>query len=198
MPSLAGMTWLRLEQEHSLTYPLKEEGDAGTPTIFTEGFPTANGLGKFVPAQFTHADELTDEHYPLIFTTGRQLEHWHTGTMTRKTRILDPQCGEAIGPGLPVSPGVQHMKTPEPVISIHSSDLEKYKIEAGDMVSIKSRRGEITATARQDNGVQQGTLFMAFCYQEAAANLVTNEALDPIAKIPEFKYCAVKLNRVSQ
>jgi len=179
MPSLAGMTWLRLEQEHSLTYPLKEEGDAGTPTIFTEGFPTANGLGKFVPAQFTHADELTDEHYPLIFTTGRQLEHWHTGTMTRKTRILDAL-------------------EPEPVISIHSSDLEKYKIEAGDMVSIKSRRGEITATARQDNGVQQGTLFMAFCYQEAAANLVTNEALDPIAKIPEFKYCAVKLNRVSQ
>ena len=177
MPSLAGMTWHRLEQEHSLTYPLKQEADPGTATIFKGGFPTASGRGKFVAAQYTHADELTDENFPLVFTTGRQLEHWHTGTMTRRTRVLDAL-------------------EPEPVFSINSQDLIKYKIADGEFVEIESRRGKIKATARTDDGVQQGTLFMAFCYHEAAANLVTNEALDPIAKIPEFKYCAVKLNSV--
>ncbi len=174
MPSLAGMTWKRLEQEHSLTYPLKYEGDSGTTTIFKDGFPTKNGRGKFVPAQYIHADELTDENYPLIFTTGRQLEHWHTGTMTRRTKVLD-------------------ILEPNPVITIHPDDLEKYNISVGEKVKIESRRGKIVAIARRDDGIQRGSLFMAFCYNEAAANLITNEALDPVAKIPEFKYCAVRL-----
>jgi len=177
MPSLAGMTWERLDQEHSLTYPLKQEGDSGTPTIFTNGFPTANGRGKFVAAEYIHADELTDTEYPLIFTTGRQLEHWHTGTMTRRATVLDAL-------------------EPNPVVSIHPNDLVKYNISAGGNIMIESRRGVITAIARRDDGVQSGTLFMAFCYHEAAANLVTNEALDPVAKIPEYKYCAVKLKSV--
>ncbi len=179
MPSLAGMTWDRLNSEHSLTYPLKNEGDAGTPTIFLNGFPTGNGRGQFVAASYTHADELTDKDYPLIFTTGRQLEHWHTGSMTRRATVLNAL-------------------EPEPVISIHPHDLLSYGIQPGERVNIESRRGTITATARRDDGVQSGTLFMAFCYNEAAANLVTNEALDPVAKIPEYKYCAVRINRKNQ
>ncbi len=179
MPSLAGMTWDRLDKEHSLTYPLTHEGDSGTPTIFINGFPTANGRGKFVAAEYTHADELIDQDYPLIFTTGRQLEHWHTGSMTRRATVLDAL-------------------EPEPVISIHPEDCQKYNIKAGELMNVESRRGKITAIARSDDGIQKGSLFMAFCYHEAAANLVTNEALDPVAKIPEFKYCAVRISPRSE
>jgi len=174
MPSLAGMTWERLEQEGSLTYPLQNEGDPGQGTIFVGGFPTSSGRGKFVPAQYTQADELPNQDFPLVFTTGRQLEHWHTGSMTRHASVLDAL-------------------EPEPVVCIHPDDLNKLNIKAGDKIKIVSRRGEIMALARQDMGTQPGTLFMAFCYADAAANLITNEALDPFAKIPEFKYCAVKV-----
>jgi formate dehydrogenase major subunit len=173
MTSIAGMTWERLEKEDSLTYPLEKEGDPGQPVIFTDGFPTPSGKGKFVPAHFIHADELPDDEYPLIFITGRQLEHWHTGSMTRHSTTLD-----AI--------------EPDPVLSAHPNDLAKMNIEPGGLITIESRRGKITAYARSELGIQEGSLFMAFCYNEASANLITNEALDPAAKIPEFKFCAVK------
>ncbi|MEN8260431.1 MAG: formate dehydrogenase subunit alpha [Pseudomonadota bacterium] len=172
MSSIAGMTWARLETEDSLTYPLENEGDPGKPVIFTDGFPTGSGKGKFVPASYTHADELPDEKYPLIFITGRQLEHWHTGSMTRHATMLD-----AI--------------EPDPVVSIHPKDLDRLGAAPGDLVTLESRRGKITAYARADIDIQEGSLFMAFCYNEAAANLLTNEALDPFGKIPEFKFCAV-------
>ncbi len=173
MTSIAGMTWDRLEQQDSLTYPLENIGDPGQPIIFTDGFPTETGKGKFVPAEYIHADEMPDEEYPLIFITGRQLEHWHTGSMTRHSATLD-----AI--------------EPDPVVTVHPEDLQKMGIEPGGLITIESRRGKLTAYARADLGVQKGCLFMAFCYNEASANLLTNEALDPAAKIPEFKFCAVK------
>ena len=173
MTSIAGMTWDRLENEDSLTYPLENVDDPGEPIIFTNGFPTETGRGKFVPAEFIHADELPDQEYPLIFITGRQLEHWHTGSMTRNSKTLD-----AI--------------EPDPVVSIHPEDLKKLSIEPGGLITIESRRGKITAYARSEHGIQKGSLFMAFCYNEASANLITNEALDPSAKIPEFKFCAIK------
>jgi len=173
MNSIAGMTWDRLEAEDSLTYPLSNEGDAGEPIIFIDDFPTETGRGKFVPAEYIHADELPDEEYPLIFITGRQLEHWHTGSMTRHSSTLD-----AI--------------EPDPVVSLHPENLAALQIEAGELITIESRRGKITAFARADIGIQKGSMFMAFCYNEASANLITNEALDPSAKIPEFKFCAVK------
>ncbi len=173
MPSIAGMTWDRIETEDSLTYPLENVGDPGEPVIFTDGFPTESGKGRFVPASYIHADEMPDDEYPLIFITGRQLEHWHTGSMTRHSPTLD-----AI--------------EPDPVIMVHPEDIIKLGIEAGDILTIESRRGKITAFARADIGIQRGSLFMAFCYNEASANLITNEALDPSAKIPEFKFCAVK------
>jgi formate dehydrogenase major subunit len=173
-PSMGGMTWERLEREESLTYPLREPGDPGEPVIFQDAFPTDDQRGRFVPVDYLKADELPDRDFPIVFTTGRQLEHWHTGSMTRRAPILD-----AI--------------EPIPVINIHPRDLESAGIPAGGRVRLESRRGALEATARIDAGVQPGTVFMAFCYQEAAANLLTNPALDPFGKIPEFKFCAVRL-----
>jgi formate dehydrogenase major subunit len=173
MDSIAGMTWERLEHEDSLTYPLEQEGDPGQPIIFTDGFPTVTGRGKFVPASYTQADELPDEHFPFIFITGRQLEHWHTGSMTRHSETLNAL-------------------EPDPVVSIHPEDLVKLGIRAGEIITLESRRGKLSAYARAEMSIQKGTIFMAFCYNEASANLLTNEALDPAAKIPEFKFCAIK------
>ncbi len=174
MPSLAGMTWQRLLDENSLTYPLKNEGEDGQETLFINGFPTATGRAKFVAATYLQADELPDKEYPLVFTTGRQLEHWHTGTMTRNASVLDKL-------------------EPDPIACMHPDDLKNLAINAGGQVKIKSRRGELVAYTRRDKGILPGTIFMAFCYSEAAANLLTNEVLDPFAKIPEFKYCAVNV-----
>jgi formate dehydrogenase major subunit len=173
-PSIAGMTWERLEREDSLIYPLENESDPGKPVIFKEGFPTKTGKGRFVPAEYIKAAELPDNDYPFIFITGRQLEHWHTGSMTRHARVLD-----AI--------------EPEPVINIHPRDLDAIGAKPGDMIKVKSRRGKVAARARTDPGMQPGSIFMAFCYHEAAANLLTTEVLDPYGKIPEFKFCAVRV-----
>lgn len=173
MPSIAGISWERLENTHSVTYPCTTEDDPGQPVIFIERFPTRDGRAHLVPAPFTQADELPDNEYPLVLITGRQLEHWHTGAMTRRATILD-----AI--------------EPEPVASLHRADLDALGVAPGESVRIQSRRGSITAIARQDDGLQPGQVFLPFCYREAAANLLTNEALDPYAKIPEFKFCAVR------
>ena len=176
MPSVAGVTWERLRAEHSVTYPCEQEGDPGEGVIFRERFPTADGLGRFVPAEFSPADELPDKEYPLALITGRELEHWHTGAMTRRAKVLD---------ALEPSPGVY----------AHPEDLRQMGVEAGDMVTVSSRRGRISLRARADWGSPRGALFIPFCYYEAAANLLTNPKLDPWGKIPEFKYCAVRLER---
>jgi formate dehydrogenase major subunit len=175
-PSMAGITWERLESEGSCTYPLEHEGDPGEPIIFIENFPRAGGRGLFYPAAYTHADEMPDTEYPFVFTTGRQLEHWHTGSMTRRASVLDAL-------------------EPDPVVSVHPDDLTELGTEPGGVITLQSRRGTITAYARADRGMQRGVLFMPFVYNEAAANLLTNDAIDPFGKIPEFKFCAVKLSR---
>ncbi len=174
MDSIAGIDWERLEKDHSVTYPCTEKNDPGQPVIFTERFPTASGRGKFVPAKLTNADELPDGEYPYIFITGRQLEHWHTGAMTRRASVLNAL-------------------EPAPVASIHPDDLKKIKVPPGGTVRLSSRRGMIECCARADDGLTPGQVFMPFCYREAAANLLTNEALDPYGKIPEFKFCALKI-----
>jgi formate dehydrogenase major subunit len=174
IPSVAGITWDRLEREHSVTYPCVKESDPGAPVLFDREFPTPSKRGKFVAASYTHADELPDREYPFVFTTGRQLEHWHTGAMSRRASVLD-----AI--------------EPEPVASIHPQDLAALGCKPGDHLAIRSRRGHVRALARADHGVRKGTVFMPFCYVEAAANLLTNAKLDPFGKIPEFKYCAVQV-----
>ena len=180
VPSMAGMTWARLEQEDSLTYPLKKEGDPGEPVIFQGGiFPTDDGRGRFIAAEYIEAAELPDEEYSFIFLTGRQLEHWHTGTMTRHARVLN-------------------ILEPWPYVLINPKDLEALDMEPGDPLLIESRRGKVAATTRVDEGMQQGVVMMPFTYHEAAANLITNDALDPYGKIPEFKFCAVRVSKKSK
>jgi formate dehydrogenase major subunit len=174
MPSIAGMTWDRLQAQGAITYPCTEEGAPGEPVVFTDHFPTADGRGRFVPADLLHADERPDADYPLVLITGRQLEHWHTGSMTRRSAVLDAL-------------------EPDPVASVHPRDLARAGVQPGEVLTLRSRRGAIALIARADESLPPGAVFVAFCYYEAAANRLTNAALDPFGKIPEFKYCAVRL-----
>jgi len=179
MPSIAGITWERLERESAVTYPCENEGDPGTRVVFTENFPTDSGRGKFVPAKVIPAAEQPDSEYPFVLITGRQLEHWHTGSMTRRTEVLD-----AI--------------EPDPVASLHSLDLAAMNVPPDGLITVESRRGRISLRARADDGTPRGAVFIPFCYYEAAANLLTNPVLDPFGKIPEFKYCAVRVEAGGQ
>lgn len=176
MASIRGISWERLLREESVTYPCSDESAPGSSVVFTEQFPTADGRGRFVPASFRRADEVPDAEYPFVLITGRQLEHWHTGAMTRRAQVLD-----AI--------------EPVPVLTLHQDDLSDMGLEPGDALRVSTRRGELVAYTRVDSGMSRGEVFLPFCYHEAAANLLTNEALDPFGKIPEFKYCAVKLEK---
>ncbi|MCG7922011.1 MAG: formate dehydrogenase subunit alpha [Candidatus Thiodiazotropha lotti] len=174
MPSIAGISWQRLQQNGAVTYPCADEDDPGQAVIFTDTFPTPSGKASFTPAPFTNADELPDQEYPWVLITGRQLEHWHTGAMTRRAAMLDKI-------------------EPVPVASLHPDELSRLAIAPGSRIKLQSRRGTVTAFARADHGMSKGQVFLPFCYHEAAANLLTNEALDPSAKIPEFKFCAIQV-----
>jgi len=174
MDSIAGITWERLARDSSVTYPCENEGDPGEPVVFRAHFPTATGRARFVPADLIPAAEHPDAEYPMVLITGRQLEHWHTGAITRRSGVLD-----AI--------------EPEPTALVHPLDLAAAGAKPGEVITIASRRGRISLYARADEGTPRGTVFVPFAYYEAAANLLTNAALDPFGKIPEFKYCAVQL-----
>ena len=176
MPTIAGITWERLEQEHSVTYPCNTEDDPGQPVIFTEDFPTSDGLATFKVSPFKNADELPDTEFDYILITGRQLEHWHTGSMTRRASML-------------------HQIEPDPFANMCLEDMKKIGVQDGDLITIESRRGKVDVYVRRDDGLQLGQIFIPFCYVEAAANVLTNAALDPDAKIPEFKFCAVKIKK---
>jgi formate dehydrogenase major subunit len=174
MPSIGGITWERLEREHAVTYPCVKEGDPGQSVVFVDDFPREGGKARFVPADIIPADERPDADYPLVLITGRQLEHWHTGSMTRRASVLDAL-------------------EPDPTALVHPLDLAALGIEPGAVMSIESRRGAVSLYARADEGTPRGAVFVPFCYYEAAINKLTNAALDPFAKIPEFKYCAVRV-----
>ncbi len=176
MNSIHGITWERLERDSSVTYPCENEGDAGQPVVFVTHFPTATGRAKFVPADLISAAERPDDDYPMVLITGRQLEHWHTGSMTRRSGVLD-----AI--------------EPQPTVSMHPLDLDALGAKPGDVITVASRRGRISLYARADEGTPRGAVFIPFAFYEAAANELTNPVLDPFGKIPEFKYCAVKVTR---
>ncbi|MGZ5651092.1 MAG: formate dehydrogenase subunit alpha [Usitatibacter sp.] len=176
MNSIGGISWERLEEQSSVTYPCRTEDDPGQPVVFTEDFPTADGRGKFMPADLIPANERPDKEYPFILITGRQLEHWHTGSMTRRASVLD-------------------VIEPLAVCSVHPLDLDAIGALAGDVITVASRRGEIALTARADEGTPRGSVFIPFAFYEAAANLLTNAALDPFGKIAEVKYCAVTLKK---
>ena len=170
--AIAGVTWERVERESSVTYPCLSDDDPGQPIVFVDDFPTPDGRVKLVPADIIPANERPDAQYPFVLITGRQLEHWHTGSMTRRASVLD-----AI--------------EPVATASMHGADLRKLGVQAGDVITVASRRGSVSLGVRRDDGTPQGAVFIPFAYVEAAANVLTNPALDPFGKIPEFKYCAV-------
>ena len=176
MPSIGGITWERLQAEDSVTYPCVKEGDPGDSVVFIDKFPTPTGRATFVPADIIPANERPDTNYPLVLITGRQLEHWHTGSMTRRSGVLDSI-------------------EPDPVASLHPLDLATLGVKPGELITIESRRGKVSLYARADESSPHGAVFVAFCYYEAAINKLTNSALDPFGKIPEFKYCAVRVSK---
>ncbi len=174
MPSISGIGWARLQAEGAVTYPCHAEGDAGEPVVFTTHFPTASGRARFVPVGLVPAAEQPDADFPLVLITGRQLEHWHTGSMTRRSQVLDAL-------------------EPEPVALMNPQDLAAWGVVPGTPVTLHTRRGQVCLYARADPGTPPGAVFVAFCWAEAAVNRLTNPALDPVAKIPEFKFCAVRV-----
>jgi formate dehydrogenase major subunit len=173
-PSMAGITWDRLVREHAVTYPCVKEGDPGSEVIFEDRFPTASGMGHLKAVDLTPAAEVPDDEYPLVLITGRLLEHWHTGAMTRRATVLD-----AI--------------EPVPMVSLNPAHVLELGVEPGDTVTLETRRGAVAALVRSDPSIPEGAIFLPFCYVEAPANLMTNPKLDPDGKIPEFKYCAVRV-----
>ncbi|MCH7540636.1 MAG: formate dehydrogenase subunit alpha [Proteobacteria bacterium] len=178
MESLTGITWERLEREGCVTYPCDSEEEPGHDIIFADGFPTPTGRGKFVACDIIPPDERPDEAFPMILTTGRQLEHWHTGAITRRSHVLDAL-------------------EPEAVACLSPSDLARMGVAGGETIRVATRRGVIELKARVDSSVPNGVVFIPFCFAEAAANLLTNPALDPVGKIPEFKFCAARVEKVA-
>ena len=176
MPSLTNITWERLVREDAVTYPCDAPDKPGNEIIFEQSFPTKSGRAKIVPADLLPPDELPDEQYPMVLTTGRLLEHWHTGSMTRRASNLDAL-------------------EPEAIAGLNPREMDKLGIAPGGLIKVSTRRGEVTLKARADRDVAEGMVFIAFCFAEAAANLLTNPQLDPTGKIPEFKFCACKVER---
>ncbi len=173
MNSLDNITWERLEKS-AVTYPSLSEQDPGQPIVFGDGFPREEGRARFTPAQVTSPAEVPDDEYPMILTTGRQLEHWHTGSMTRRAAVLD-------------------WAEPEANASLHPKTLRKMQVKPGEMITVETRRGSINIMARADRAVSEDMIFVPFAYVEAAANVLTNSSLDPFGKIPEFKFSACRV-----
>jgi formate dehydrogenase major subunit len=175
-PSYAGLDYENLKPTGKL-WPCPDPATSdGRQLLFGDGFPTASGRGKLVPVEYQPAAELPDEEYPFILNTGRLLEHWHTGTMTRRSKALD---------------AIQ----PEAHCQMNPQDLQDIGVGSDDYVKLSTRRGTITLKARPTSGVSRGNVFVPFHFREASANTLTNDALDPFGKIPEFKFCAVKAEK---
>jgi formate dehydrogenase major subunit len=179
MPSLKNISWDRIDREDSVIYPSKAPDLPGEQIAFGEGFPTADGRATIVPADLLPPDELPDAEYPLVLTTGRLLEHWHTGAMTRRAGVLD--AIEPVG-----------------IAAMNPRDMQKRGLHQGDRITVGTRRGELEAILRADREVAEGSVFMPFCFAESPANRLTNPKLDPFGKIPEFKYCAARVERARQ
>jgi formate dehydrogenase major subunit len=157
--------------------PDPERSD-GTIVLFGDGFPTADGRARLVPAEWLPAKELPDAEYPFVLNTGRLLEHWHTGSMTRRSYALD---------------AIQ----PEAMVFVNPDDAGRLGIADGDFVRVASRRGEVELKATVSHRETPGSCFIPFHFREAAANVLTIDAVDPFGKIPEYKFCAVKIEKVA-
>ncbi|MDJ0992768.1 MAG: formate dehydrogenase subunit alpha [Dinoroseobacter sp.] len=179
MPSLDNISWERLLREGVVCYPVKSYDGPGEEILFYDGFPTESGKATVVPTDLVPPDELPDDDFPMILTTGRMLEHWHTGAMTRRATHLNAQEGE-------------------PIVSMHPKDIGRLGLRRGQQVIVETRRGAITLTLRADRDVTPGMLFVPFCFVEAPANFLTNPHLDPFGKIPEFKFCAARVSEAGR
>ena len=177
MKSLDNITWERLESQNAVTYPSLSPEDPGQPIVFADAFPRPEGRAKFTPASIVAPAETPDDEFPFILTTGRQLEHWHTGSMTRRAAVLD-------------------WAEPEANASLHPKTLRALGVAPGEMLRIETRRGTIEIMARADRAVAEDMVFVPFAYVEAAANTLTNPQLDPYGKIPEFKFSACRVEKV--
>ncbi len=178
-PSYAGMNYERLNKPEALHWPCPAEDHPGTPILHIGKFSHPDGLGVFSPIEFRYPAEVPDAEYPYVFTTGRNLFHWHTGGMTRRSISLESEV-------------------PTGWIEINSEDAKDLGVVDGEMVIAKTRRGEIRVPARVTKEIMKGVMFMPFHFAECAANILTNNALDPIAKIPEFKACAVTVEKIQE
>jgi formate dehydrogenase major subunit len=176
-PSWRGVSHARLDGGAGLQYPVNDSTHPGTAFLFDDKFPTADGKASFYPVEFLPPAELPDGEYPFFLNTGRQMYHWHTGTMTRRSFALDA-------------------RESTPTVELNPADAAALGVQDGEMIAISSRRGSIQIAARISGRVARHQVFVPMHYREAAANLLTNPALDPYAGIPEFKVCAVKLSPV--
>ena len=172
-PALRGMTYERLKNG-GLQWPCPSQNDPGTQYLFKNGFPL--GKASFVAVPGLASREVPDDEYPFILTTGRILFQYHTGTMSRRSKVLEAAA-------------------PEPFIEMNAADAERLGVKDSEVLTVSSRRGEIELKARVGDVVAPGVVFIPFHYKEAAANLLTNDALDPISKIAEAKVCAVRLSK---
>nr|HUM55801.1 molybdopterin dinucleotide binding domain-containing protein [Bacillota bacterium] len=172
-PSYAGITYGRIEELGSLQWPCLDEEHPGTPVLHTAKF-TRGEHALFKPAEYKEPAEQTDSEYNFTFTTGRILFHYHTRTMTGKSDGLNRIAGKSF-------------------VEIHPRDAAKYNIKDGEKVTVASRRGQVSIDARVTPDVKEGVLFMPFHFADGPANLLTNSAIDPTAKIPEYKVCAAKI-----
>ncbi len=173
-PIYAGISFDRIENV-GLQWPCRNEKDPGTPILHSEKF--SRGKGKFHAIEYLDAAELPDKEYPFVLTTGRSLYHFHTGEMTRRVKSLDT-------------------RRPLEKSEINIDDAAKLGIKNDDKIIIESRRGKVTTIAKVTDRIKKGVVFMTFHYKESAANLLTNDVLDPISKIPELKVCAVKISKI--
>jgi predicted molibdopterin-dependent oxidoreductase YjgC len=176
-PSWRGITHARLDETGGLQYPVDHATHPGTAFLFGDRFPTADGKATLVPVEFLPPAELPDDEFPFWMNTGRQLYHWHTGTMTRRSLGLDS-------------------REPVPTVEISPADAAAMGVHDGDAVRVTSRRNSIEIAVRVSPRVARHQVFVPMHYREAAANLLTNPALDPYAHIPEFKVCAVRIEPV--
>jgi predicted molibdopterin-dependent oxidoreductase YjgC len=172
-PIYGGIAYDRLEGI-GLQWPCPSRAHTGTPILHTEQF--TRGRGKFHPVRFLPARELPDAEYPFVLTTGRILQHWHTGTMTRRSEILDALV-------------------PHGALELNPEDARGLGLAPGGMAVVRSRRGKIEVPVDITERVDRGTVFLAFHFKEHPANALTIAALDPVAKIPEYKVCAVRISR---
>jgi predicted molibdopterin-dependent oxidoreductase YjgC len=173
-PTYSGITYDRIKKE-LLQWPCPNEDHPGTHFLHKEKF--TRGLGLLTAIEYTPPAEETDGEYPLIMTTGRVLDHFHTGTMSRNSKILDENV-------------------PEGFIELHSNDAQNYNIRDGEIVSVSSRRGSIRIKAKVTDRTKPNVVFFPWHFYEAAANVLTNDALDPTCKIPEYKVCACRIEKV--